>query len=38
MNVKDRLVITDEELECADLQMLLNWSPNHINNEHVNIH
>ena len=38
MNVKDRLVITDEELECADLQMLLNWLPNHINNEHVNIH
>lgn len=38
MNVKDRLVITDEELERADLQMLLNWLPNHINNEHVNIH
>ena len=32
------LVITDEELECADLQMLLNWLPNHIDNEHVNIH
>ena len=38
MNVKDRLVITDEELECADLQMLINWLPNYINNEHVNIH
>ena len=34
MNVKDRLVITDEELERADLQILLNWLPKQVSNDH----
>lgn len=38
MEFKDKLVVTDEQIDSADLQTLLNWLPNHINNEHVNIH
>ena len=34
---KNKLVISDEELENASLDILLNWMPNHINNNHIYI-
>lgn len=37
MEFKDKLVVTDEQIDSADLQTLLNWLPNHINNEHIHI-